>query len=72
MDDRDPLDRPPRDMADRGNFKWSMIALIAVLVAGLLFIANMRNNSSNTQVGRNVERPAINTQPPVTSPPTPR
>jgi hypothetical protein len=85
MDDRDRLDVPPRDtvtedlrakawrrdVEDRANSVWPMVAVAAFLLAGLLFIANTFG-PSNTQVGQNVERPAISTSPPVTSPPTPQ
>ena len=81
----DDYDRPPRNPAredlrnrawreglqDRASVIGPMIALGVALMLGLIMIANM-GDAPNTQVGQNVGRPAVTTQPPVTSPPTPR
>ena len=81
----DDYDRPPRNPAredlrnrawreglqDRASVIGPMIALAVALMLGLIMIANM-GDEPNTQVGQSEGRPAISTQPPVTSPPTPR
>lgn len=83
MDINDPrnpnnINRPhpdlPPGMTTRDNetgYMWPIVAVVAALVAGLLFFSAPRTNQPNTQVGQNVERPtAPNTT--TSTPTTPR
>jgi hypothetical protein len=56
-----------RDGSDRG-WLWPAVALAAILIAGLLFFANM-GDRTNTQVSEKAERPAPTT-PNTTTPKT--
>ena len=76
MDINDPrnpnnVNRPHPDLApdmttrDGGyGSMWPMLAVVAALVAGLLFFGAPRTDQPNTQVGQSVERPAT----PITTP----
>ena len=48
---------------------WPVLAIGALLVAGMLFFTGPTDKQSTTQVGQNVERPVTpNTTPKTTSP----
>ena len=66
----------PRGMSDPdlreggSTFMWPVVAVVAALVAGLLFFGGSRTDQPSTQVGQNVERPATpNTAPKTTTTP---
>ena len=58
----------PRGIDSGSTHVWPIIAVVAVLVAGMLFFSSSRTDQPNTQVGQNVERPATPTTTPSTTP----
>jgi hypothetical protein len=56
-----------RDVDERG-WLWPAVALVALLIAGLLFFGNMGDERPNTQVGQNVEQPTPTTPNTTTTP----
>jgi hypothetical protein len=66
-----PGDFPDSPLVREGEagYVWPIIAVVAALVAGMLFFGTSRTDQPNTQVGQNVERPAMpNTTPRSTTP----
>ena len=61
-----------RALHDEDTVLWPMLGIAVALIIVFLFIVNMFGDTPTTQVGENVRRPAVTTQPPVTSPPVPQ
>jgi hypothetical protein len=57
---------------NRVTAMWPIIAIVAALVAGLLFFGTNRADQPTTQVGQNVERPTTPNSAPTTPSTTPK
>jgi len=61
-----------RAVRDGETAVWPMLAIAIAIIVVFVILVNTIGDTPNTQVGENAGRPAVTTQPPVTSPPVPQ